>query len=312
MQFIPIKLEDLTAGQPLPWPLHYPTGDKALDSGFVPESKQFIESLVDRGLCRYLEDPDDDESLQEEGAVLDLPKQSDKPASKSETTTPKGDIHTLEQTKLKIGDSMQLQFQSDSKTERSFVTLIGYMVGQSVIVSTPVLNDRIMSVREGQIFVVRMFSGKSAYAFTATTNKVTNVPFPHMHLSYPKNVRGLVVRGSSRARTNIICHATLENGSTYACVARDISIGGALIEAKEKIGEADDKLVLKLRLKIHDSEHLLVLNCQIRSSNFSRVADEEAPTFMQGLSFLDLNSQDTLIISALLYQNIVSEQNLEH
>lgn len=217
----------------------------------------------------------------------------------------------LDQIKLNIGDTLQLQFQSESETSRCVVTLIGYLADQGVIVTTPMLNGSVMMIREGQIFVVRLFSGKTAYAFTAEANKITNVPFPHMHLSYPKEVRGLVVRGSSRARANIICHASVEGGSGFACVARDISIGGALIAAKDKIGEVGSKLALKLRVRVNDAEHMLALNCVIRSVNPNRTTAEEAPTMLHGLSFENVSSQDTLVISTLLYQNLVNEKENE-
>jgi c-di-GMP-binding flagellar brake protein YcgR len=220
-------------------------------------------------------------------------------------------VLSLDQIKLSIGDSIQLQFQSGLEQIRSFVTLIGYLEGQSVIVTTPIINGSMMLVREGQDFVIRLFSGKSAYAFTSMARRVTNTPYPHIHLSYPKEVRGMVVRGSSRGRANIICHATTESGKGYACIARDISIGGALIASGEKIGGVGDTLTLKLRLKVNDAEHLLALNCTIRSVNASRPTVDETPTMLHGLSFEDVTSQDTLVISTLLYQLMISAKESE-
>lgn len=226
-------------------------------------------------------------------------------------STQREGVLTLDQIKLNIGDTVQLQFQSDIQPPRCFVTLIGYLEGQSLIVTTPVINGSMMLVREGQDFVVRLFSGKSAYAFAASARRVTNAPYPHLHLTYPKEVRGLVVRGSSRGRTNIICHATAENGRGYACVARDISIGGALIAASEKIGDVGSPLTLKFRVKVGSAEHMLALNCTIRSVNASRATAEEKPAMLHGLSFEEVTSQDTLVISTLLYQNMVSAQEAE-
>jgi Flagellar protein YcgR/PilZ domain len=218
---------------------------------------------------------------------------------------------SLDQIKLSIGDTIQMQFQSDVEPSRCFVTLIGYLEGQSVIVTTPIINGSMMLVREGQVFVIRLFSGKTAYAFTSMAKRVTNTPYPHLHLSYPKEVRGLVVRSSSRGRINIICHATVEDGRGYACVARDISIGGALIAAGEKIGDVGSPLTLKFRVKVGDTEHMLVLNCKIRSLNTSRPTVDETPTILHGVSFEEVTSQDTLVISTLLYQNMISAQESE-
>jgi c-di-GMP-binding flagellar brake protein YcgR len=295
MPLIPIKAEELVIGQPIPWTVYDASGEMMLEPGYIPKSAQQITAFIASGVSR-----DHDEPL----------GQLDKTAAPTANQREAG-VLTLEQIKLNIGDSIQLQFQSESDNSRCIVTLIGYLADQGVIVSTPMSDGRIMLVREGQIFVVRLFSGKSAYAFTAVTKRVTNNPFPHLHLSYPKEVRGLVVRGSSRARANIICHASVEGGSGFSCVARDISVGGALIAAREKIAEVGQKLSLKMRVKVNDTEHMLALNCQIRSLNAARPSADEAPTILHGLSFENVSSQDSLVISALLYQNMVNEKESE-
>ena len=121
----------------------------------------------------------------------------------------------------------------------------------------------------------------------------------------------MVVRGSSCGRTQIICHATVEGGRGHACIARDNSVGGALIASSEKIGKVGEMLTLKLRVKVGEAEHVLALNCKIRSVNASRPTVDEKPTVLHGLSFDDMTGQDTLVISALLYQNMISAQELD-
>lgn len=292
MQFAPISAEDLTIGKAIPWTLYNSAGSVILKAGTTPKSDEQINSLLKIGVGRDLDE---------------APVQLEAPAAPPRAAN----VLSLDQIKLNIGDSLQLQFQSGAEQARSFVTLVGYLADFNVIVTTPLLNGSVMLIREGQVFVVRLFSGKSAYAFTATTEKVTNSPFPHLYLSYPKEVRGLVVRGSSRARANIICHASVKGGTGHACVARDISIGGALIAARENIGEVDDSLSLKLRVKVNEVEHMLILDCQIRSINTGKPAENGTPTILHGLSFTSMSSQDALVISALLYQNLVNDRDAD-
>lgn len=216
---------------------------------------------------------------------------------------------SLSQIGLAIGDSIQLQLQSDVEQPRCIVTLVGYLEGQSLIVTTPVVNGSMLLIREGQDFVVRLFSGKSAYAFAASVKRVTNTPYPHLHLTYPREVRGMIVRASPRGRTHIICHATAGNGSGHACVARDISLGGALIAAACRIGDVGDRLALNFRVRIADAEHLLTLNSTIRSVSAPRAADDAKSTILHGLAFDSIGSQETLVISTLLYQNLVRAQS---
>lgn len=290
MQFIPVKAEELTVGQPIPWPLYDASGQVVMETGAKPESAAQIQSLVEKGAGRQ------------------QATQAAPPENKGATKHEQGGF-SLNQIKLKIGDPLQLQLQSGTENTRCFVILIGYLADQSVIVSMPVINGRTLQVREGQNFIVRFFSGKNAYAFSAIAKKVTSIPYPYLHLSYPPEVRGLVVRGSSRARAHINCHASAADGTGYKCVARDISIGGTLIACREQIGKQGDNLSLKIPIQINETEHVLDLNCMIRSVNVSQAATNETPTHLLGLSFENMTSQDTLVISALLYQNLVSDKD---
>jgi c-di-GMP-binding flagellar brake protein YcgR len=212
------------------------------------------------------------------------PAQADKPDTPERTRQEPGGL-SLDQTKLRIGDSMQLQIQTGTEKSRCLVTLIGYVAGQSVIVSTPVINGRPMPIREGQNLNVRFFSGKNAYAFSAVVRKTAATPYPYLHLSYPPEVRGLVVRSSPRAQARIACQASTEDGSNYKCIARDISIGGALIACREQMGEVGENLLLRLPVKIGENEHTLDLSCQIRSVNISYASEDEMPVNLFGLAF---------------------------
>lgn len=289
MRLIPLKADDLTVGKPLPWPVYDESGNVVLKAGYVPASPQQIKTLLAS-------------KLQRDRDAMTV--KSEKQDADSTQSTAGG--QPLENVKLNIGDSIQLQVQSETDNSRYYVTLVGYLAGESVIVTTPTLDGNIMLIREGASFVVRLFSGKSAYAFTAITKRVTNAPFPHLHLSYPKEVRGLVVRSSARAQANIICSATIEGGNAVACVARDISMGGALLAAREQIGSVGEKLTLKLRVMVSEVEHLLTLPCTIRSVSITTLSGDNAPSIQHGVSFDKLSGQDTLVITALLYQNLAN------
>lgn len=293
MRLTPIKPDELAAGKPIPWPLYDAGGTVVLKAGFVPGTEQQVKSLLASGLSRDLD-----------ARVMKSDKdENSNPAPEATGSLP------LDQVKLNIGDSIQLQVQSETDNSRYYVTLVGYLAGESFIVTTPTLDGSILLMREGQSFVVRLFSGKSAYAFTALIKKVTNAPFPHLHLSYPREVRGIVVRSSVRAQANIICSATVEGGTAVACVARDISMGGALLAAREQIGSTGEKLTLKLRVIVSEVEHLLNLPCQIRSVNIAMISGDNVPSIQHGVSFEEPSAQDKLVITALLYQNVVNSAN---
>jgi c-di-GMP-binding flagellar brake protein YcgR len=212
------------------------------------------------------------------------PARADRPDTPEPTRQEPGGL-SLDQTKVRIGDSMQLQVQTGTEKSRYLVTLIGYVAGQSVIVSMPLINRRPMPIREGQNLNARFFSGRNAYAFSAVVRKTAGTPYPYLHLSYPREVRGLVVRSSPRAQARINCQASTEDGSSYKCIARDISIGGALIACREQMGEVGENLLLRLPVKIDENEHVLDLSCQIRSVNITYASEDETPVNLFGLAF---------------------------
>ena len=216
--------------------------------------------------------------------MMEEDSRPDKPDTPTQTQQELGGL-SLNQTKLKIGDSIQLQFQTGTEKSRCLATLIGYVAEQSVIVSMPVINGRPMLIREGQSLNARFFSGKNAYAFSAVVRKTASAPYPYLHLAYPPEVRGLVVRSSPRAQAHINCHASTKDGSSYKCIARDISTGGALIASREQMGEVGEKLLLRIPVKIDENEHMLDLNCQIRSVNTSYASVDEISVNLFGLAF---------------------------
>lgn len=221
----------------------------------------------------------------------------------------KGELQ-LDQIKLNIGDMMQLHIQSGLTDARYYVTLVGYSKSQSVIVTTPQEDGKVMLIREGQHFVVRFFGGKNAYAFSSIARKVTNVPFPHLHLAYPKEVRGMVVRRSSRAKVNIIGSVAAEGGVRSACQVRDISMGGASLSSRNPLGKIGDGLLLDVRVKVQGIEQILKLDCEIRSchedhAQQSEIADPSR--WIQGVSFKSLGVQETLVLTAMLYHSLLGQ-----
>ena len=207
---------------------------------------------------------------------------SDKPDTPPQQELGGLSLHAI---KPQIGDSIQLQFLTGADKSRCLVTLIGYLAEHSVIVSMPVIDGRPAPIREGQDLVARFFSGRNAYAFSAVARKAASTPYPYLHLSYPREVRGLVVRSSPRVQAHIDCRASTEDGNSYQCVARDISVDGALIACREEMGKVGDRLLLKLPFEMDGGWHVLDLNCQIRSVNTSQAAANEVPVNLFGLAF---------------------------
>lgn len=220
----------------------------------------------------------------------------------------KEESRALEDTKLAIGDTLQLQVQADGGQTRYYVKLIGYLPKKGVIVTTPTVDGRVLLMREGQSFVVRMFSGKSVYAFPSAVFKVANVPYPHLHLTYPSQVRGLVVRSGARVNVRLIA-AVQAGGASLSASLSNLSTGGAALRAKAPVGRSGDEISLKFRVVINGVEQYLILKGVIRNVTVEAGEADQGDVVLHGVQFVDVPHSEHVSLTAYVYQTLFEESN---
>lgn len=229
------------------------------------------------------------------------------PAEQNSGEAPAAMSFPFEELKPKIGDAIKLQV----KDERYPVTLIGYVKGRTIMVSTPVVDGGIILLRDGQPVVVRSFSGKDAYAFSSSILRVCNTPLPYLHLAYPKSVQCIVVRKSARAGFDLIGSVT--NTDKPEMVANrpvrinDLSIAGASFIAAEQVGEKGDKLSLSFRVKLNDIDISLAttVNCIVRSVISEPDMDSATDKLRYGVQFIDVPTDIFLLLQNMIYQKLL-------
>ena len=288
MPFVQVKSGEVEVGRPVPWALYDDRKQLLFARGVVVETESQKKALIERGLFRKL-------------AISDTrlnTESGDKPTD---------NLCAFDDIKLDIGDTLQLQSQGEGVQSRFYVRLIGYLKGRSIIVTTPTQDGKVLLMREGQGFVVRMFSGKSVYAFGTAIQKVANVPFPHLHLNYPSQVRGLVVRRGARARVNLICAVTGSDGRAHAASLVDLSTGGAMLTAKTPVGKKDDSISIKFRVTVSDVEEYLTVPAVLRSVHATAVAEGEVPQVTHGVQFGDIPYSEQVVLSAFVYRALFEE-----
>lgn len=297
MGFMPVRKCDVALGRPLPYSLY--DGDRVLllRAGCIVETQNQLDKLSEKGLYRNPSAP-----------VARDRRDAAESAGESAAGTVRESHFALDEIKLAIGEHLQLQGMADGDALRYAVKLIGYCKGKSVIVSTPTVDNKFAFIRDGQSFVVRFFSGKAAYAFATSVFKSTNVPYPHLHLTYPSSVRGLVVRRGARARANIIAAAVDARGKSYAATLCDLSIGGGLLVGSVQMGEVGDTLTLKFRAMLNGEEHYLHPVAIIRSIGTGDGSAEGLPAgFQHGLQFVHVPPVESLALTALVYEKLLQE-----
>ncbi len=220
----------------------------------------------------------------------------------------------LEEAHLQIADMVQLQSLSSGGDVRYSVRLIGIARGRSVIVSTPMEEGKYLLMREGQTFVFRTFSGKSAFAFQTQLIKSANTPYPHLHLSYPKQVKSLVVRKGARASVRLVAAITRceDQPIHVAATIINLSVGGAMLTSKSAPGVKGQHIVFKFKAKIGEIETWFELKAIIRMLQQELSGDTaEDVLYDIGLQFVDISPQQSIPLLAFVYNELL-EQSQSH
>lgn len=291
---------DIALGQPIPWPLYDAEHTLLFARGVTLDSAPQLKALLTRGLFRVIEAP---------AGPVKVPIEPSKPASEPPKAPGEG-VCQLEDIRLGIGDALQLQGRTEGDSARYYVKLIGFLKGRAVIVSNPVVNGHMVLLRDGQSLVVRLFAGKSAYAFVTSVTRVTNVPFPHVYLEYPKEVRGLVVRRGARAKVQLIAAVVAESGRSGAATVGDLSVGGAMLTAKAPLADRNASISIKFRVEVNGVEQYLTIKAIVRSIRPEAAADGSGTVYQHGVQFIDMPPAEQVALSGFVYQTLF-EQSAE-
>ena len=216
--------------------------------------------------------------------------------------------------KLQVGEQLQLQTRDGSDDRRMQVQLIGYVPGASLLVTTPKVGGKVMIMREGQPFVVRMMIGNRIVGFATTIIRSCARPFPYLHLSYPDEMEQITVRNSQRVRIRLF--ASLKNSNPdfqfekpHPAAVIDLSTSGALVISGEQLGDLGDKVTLNCAVKVGSVEKLLSLPATIRNVHVEPSDEHGEESYHHGLEFKLGGQQDTFALHGYVYEQIVKAQS---
>lgn len=300
---VPVRKSEIELGKPLPFSIYDASRNLLLSRGVIVRSEHQIEALLERGLFREgrRQRLEYTQSALEEG---DGGAAGGIPRTQEETLS-------FEAIKLMPDDTLQLQPLLEGQTERFTVRVIGVMKPKSVLVTAPMVDGKLIFVRDGQTYLIRAFSGLNVCAFKAKVLKAQLQPFPYLHLSYPDTVQAMRIRKAMRAPAGIIVavHESEEGRQTGAGKLVDISVGGAKMHSPMKLGEKDQTLWLSFKVKLGDMEEYVKTPAIIRS--LGEEDDEQGkPMKSYGLQFGELNQAQRLIIMNLVYQHLLKEESV--
>jgi len=297
---MPVRKGEIEVGKPLGFAVYDADGNLLLNRGVVVISQHQVEVLMKKGLYR----PRGREKHSHVATGLDdaRPAESSGPSKPVEATV------SFDAIKLVPGDALQLQPQQEGQTERFTVHVIGVMKSRSVLVTAPVLDGKLIFVRDGQTYLVRAFSGLNVCAFKTKVLKSQLQPFPYLHLSYPDAVKTMRIRKTMRAPANIIVAVQQSEEGKQIGAGRltDISVGGAKLLSPMVLGQKGDELWLSFKVTLGDMEEYVkapVLICAEGEEDDEQ--GKRMKTF--GIQFRDLGQSQRLIIMNLVYQHLLKD-----
>jgi len=292
--YVPLKRAEIEVGKPLAWDVFDHNHKLLFKRGFVVERPSQLDTLLDKGLFK--------ERVAGRAGQARAARDGDAAGDTAGSDEAGERSVQLDEIKLSIGDPFQIQTQVEQAESRYYVKLIGYLRGKSVLVTMPEVDGRLCYVRESQALIVRFFAGRNAYAFTANVLRSSSVPFPHMCLTYPAQVRGLVVRAGERVPVRIICAISAREDTRTVSAAgmlTNLSVSGALLSAKTRLGDKGDLISVKFRMTIRDIEVVTAIDASIRS-----LTQDDTGEFLHGIQFAGLPNDVAIALTAFVYQKL--------
>jgi hypothetical protein len=208
--------------------------------------------------------------------------------------------YKFEDMRLTVGDALQLSPPSHVGGNRCKVRLIGYVLDKTLMVEAPLSSQWPESLMEGDPVTISVFNGQAAFGFSVYVDKIIRQPFEYLHLSFPKEIIGKIVRTSRRIQTEF---AVTIAGHPSPAVISNLSIGGAEVRATGNPGELGATISLSLVLKSNGVEAPLSLQAVIRSSKQDRDGAEGAVRC--GVQFQHLQPSDVAALQSVVLQELV-------
>lgn len=201
---------------------------------------------------------------------------------------------------MRTGMALQTRrlVEGASKKESQFFGAIeskGVMVG-------PMGPDGVKTeLEEGEVCVVRGFTGQYEFSFLSKVLQTFEKPFAYALLAYPSQVDARMVRQSLRTRTSwptrvgAVGADAGADQAPHAVKLLDLSLQGAMIEAPLALGAIGDVIPLKMFVDVDGAPAVLSVKARICHNNKSMAV----PGFFVGLAFTDLTQQDKLLLHFL-------------
>jgi len=216
---------------------------------------------------------------------------------------------TFDDMKLRVEDRLQLEAPAKLGRERFSIKVIGFLRGISLLVSTPITaNGLRLQLLENEAVVMRSFCGQKAFAFTCIVKQSEKKNTDYLHLSFPENIQGIVVRKAPRIKSSIIAtvHNVKASINETAALISDISSTGLSLDSDQELGNKGDTLEIVFRIQLHQIEVLLSIHGVIRAKIGIDNFNFSTPSILRyGIEFQDISPNDSIVLKSMIYEQMI-------
>ena len=199
---------------------------------------------------------------------------------------------------LKPGMAMQTKRLVAGATKKE-AQYFGAIEGKGVMVGPLGSEGAKTELVEGEVCVVRGFTGQYEYSFLSKVLQTFEKPFAYALLAYPAKVDAKLVRQSMRTKcswpTTVSAPQPQGDTQTLSVDLIDLSVSGAMIKAASSVAAIGSNIKLTMSVEVDKAPMDLQLNASVCHNN--RATYEDAHFI--GLAFKGLTAQDKLVLNYL-------------
>lgn len=211
-------------------------------------------------------------------------------------------LYQFEDMRLKVGDRLQLQLPPAVSQDRVIVKLIGYVEDLCLLVTAPAGPGILRSLVEGDEVVVRIFSGQGAFGFVCYVDRLIRLPFEYLHLSYPREIQGLMIRKAPRVKTDLNIKVDTSAGPMDANVA-NLSATGLSLRTATRLGAKGDEISFTMPLALYGVTTQLRLKGRIRTV-LSMPGADGTEEHQFGVELVGVRPDETLILQSVVHHEL--------
>ena len=213
--------------------------------------------------------------------------------------SPPSDVVQMHLKALSVRPGMALQtrrlVEGASKKESQF---FGAIEGKGVMVGPLGSDGAQTGLEEGEVCVVRGFTGQYEFSFLSKVLQTFEKPFVYALLAYPAHVDARLVRQSMRVKSSLPTTVRLANKQnpsqiqTQDVALVDISVAGAMIKASSSLAAIGEVITACITASFDNVPTRLILEGKVCHNNKSATDD----SYYIGMAFRNLTQHDKLVL----------------